>query len=378
MSEVIEDPRVYKYHIDPDRSNKIFDMYKKTQELFWVEEELDIELKTDAINWPNIDPKIKHLIVHQVAFFLIGDGRVNQTISDHIDSRIKDRELQTWYNFQKMMEDIHNITYVKLADAYVSNAKERKIVFNAVENYPVIRRKIEWLKKWLSEGNDLHRLEEDTVNELKKIRIFYNKFKELNNFIENESKIIIEPEIFKRLDEPKATLGNQIFVNVIMEGLFFQGSFCIIFWFNHTYNGKLPGLVKANEFISRDEGLHTAMGIYIYNNLIKNRLTQDQAHLIMSEAVDIETDFMTEALPSDLLNMNVKLMNEYIKFIADQLLVEMKYEKIYNVSNPFKFMEKQSMSVRMSDFFMITPTEYGSAKSNMNLDQQELNFSEDF
>ena len=157
-AESLEDSSNFRFFINPDDSNPIFKAYKKAKEIYWVEEEIDSELKKDTIQWPTIDPKIQHLIIHQVAFFLIGDGRVNQTISEHLNSRIVDREIQVWYNFQIMMEDIHNIVYVKLADTYVTDPRERKKIFNAVENFPIIKKKINWLKKWLGEGNDMHTL----------------------------------------------------------------------------------------------------------------------------------------------------------------------------------------------------------------------------
>lgn len=375
MSEPLEDKKYYKLFINPDSSESIFKAYKKAQESFWVEEEIDAELKKDSINWPSIDPRIQNLIIHQIAFFLIGDGRVNQTISDHIESRITDREVLVWYNFQKMMEDIHNIVYVKLADAYVRDAKEKNKIFNAAENFPIIKKKINWLRKWLGENNDINKLEPDTVKSVIELKNAYLAMSAIfKKEIPGDLNIL-----FNKLDEPKPMLAKQILINLIMEGLFFQGSFCIIFWVNHQYGGKLPGLTKANEFISRDEGMHTDFGIGLYIKKIMCKLPQKEVHEIMNEAVEIEIEFMEEALPSDLLNMNPVLMAKYIKFVADKLLSDLGYDTLYNVTNPFEFMKKQSVSVRISDFFMdANVSEYGHHLANSNTGDTELDFGEDF
>lgn len=364
--ELLEDPNQYRLFINPDLNDPVFSAYKKAQESFWVEEEIDSELRKDQSQWEQLDPKIQDLILHQIAFFLIGDGRVNQTISDNIDSRITNREVLLWYNFQKMMEDIHNIVYVKLADTYIRSPAEKARIFNSVENYPIIAKKINWLKKELGEGNDLFRLESSTIVTLHKLRTRYS--------IEDDSGSDDEiRDLFRRLDESRPDLYRQVFINLIMEGLFFQGSFCIIFWVNHQY-GKLPGLTKANEFISRDEGLHTMFGAKLLK-MMKHRLSSNAAHSIMDEAVKLEIEFMSEALPTGLLNMNIDLMSQYLKYVADWLLTICLYEKIYNVTNPFSFMDKQSISVRMSDFFMDgSVSEYGHHASGTTPGEQELCF----
>lgn len=358
LLEKIEDPQIYKYFIKPDKNDFAFSFYKKAQESFWVEEEIDSELKKDLVHWNTLDSKIKHLIIHQIAFFLIGDGIVNKTISENIDCRIQDRQIQLWYNFQKMMEDIHNIVYFKLCDTYITDPDEKNKILSAVENYPILEKKINWLNKWLA-YNEFHQLSENTLNLLR-------------NSVPKDS------ELWLKMSLEKPSLAHQILINLIMEGLFFQGSFCIIFWINHQY-GKLPGLTKANEWISRDEGLHTKFGITLYNTKINHRLTQDQVHQIMDEAVNIEIEFMSEALPESLLNMNINLMSEYIKFIADKILLDLKYEKKYFVNNPFKFMEKQSISVRMSDFFIDqNVSDYGHHSAGLDVEDFALDLSDDF
>lgn len=364
--EQLENPIYSRYFINPDSNNVVFKAYKKAQESFWVEEEIDSELKKDSVQWSDVKDDVKKLIINQIAFFLIGDGRVNQTISDHIDSRITDKEVQVWYNFQKMMEDIHNIVYVKLADTYVTDLMERKKLFDTVENYPAIKIMIQWIEKWLGEGNDLHKLDKDTINELNLIK------KNITN------PDLLNLSIFKKLDNHRPSLARQLLVNIIMEGLLFQASFAIIFWFNHQY-GLLPGLTKANEFISRDEGTHTDFGILLYNLRIMIKESSQVVHQMFSEATNILINHMSVGLGNGFPGMNLNLMSDYLKFVADQLLVKLRYEKLYNVSNPFKFMEKQSISVRISDFFIDqNVSEYGHHASGTVSEDHELNFDEDF
>jgi ribonucleoside-diphosphate reductase beta chain len=164
----------------------------------------------------------------------------------------------------------------------------------------------------------------------------------------------------------------------VLEGIFFSGSFCVIFWVFHQY-GKLPGLTKANEFISRDEGKHVLFDVLFYNRYITNKLSQDQAHDIVSEAVEIESQFISEALPEGLPGMNSKLMTQYIQFVADQLLQQLQYDKLFGTANPFDFMEKQSVSVRMSDFFVDgNVSEYGHHAAGTEAGDNDLDFGENF
>ena len=193
------------------------------------------------------------------------------------------------------------------------------------------------------------------------------------------SQVDLDPKIqdlFQKIDEDRPTLATIILINVIVEGLFFSGSFCAIFWLQEQ--GQLHGLGKLNELISRDEGTHTVFAIHAYNNHIINKLSQEKVHLIIREAVDIEVEFIAEALPKGMIGMNAELMAQYIKFVADNLLKELQYQTIYNVENPFPFMQKQSISVRMSDFFKSVPVEYRIAGANTTSAQQTINVDEDF
>jgi ribonucleoside-diphosphate reductase beta chain len=372
--EQLEDPKFSRLFIIPDINNPIFSIYKKLQENFWIEEEIDTELKKDEAQFQSLDPKIKKLVKFLVAFFVVGDGRVNDTISEHFDSKITDRELLTMYNWIKANEDTHNLTYVRLADAYIKDKAEKDFIFNSVENYPVIRNKINWVKKWLGEGNEFHKLSNNTINSLKEIS---KRLQATYSSLNVDSSVPELDDIVDKLNQKKVPLAMQILVNIIMEGLFFQGVFCIIFWMNSK--GILPGLCKANEFISRDEGVHTDLGIYVYNFRIQNKLPQKIVHTMFQEAIDIQIDFLSEALPTGLPGIDTASLTQYVKYIADKLLTELQYEKIYNTTNPFNFSMGQSISVRMTDFFMDSSvSEYGHHASGTKAEDQSISFSDDF
>jgi ribonucleoside-diphosphate reductase beta chain len=324
--EKLEDPKYFRYFIEPNQKNPIWKAYQQAKASFWVEEEIESELKKENVKALPIE--VQELLKHQLIFFLYGDGKVNETISEHIESRITDRELMTWYNFQKMVEDIHNITYVKLVDAYITDSKEREKMFGSIENYPSINKKINWVKQ---------------------------------NLAYNDNSV-------------KPPLAKQVLINLIMEGLFFQGSFAVIFWANEKYPGKIPGLAKANEFISRDEGQHTYVGFLVWS-ILSYKLPKDEIYKILNEAVEIEIEFMSESLTKKLPGMNIELMSEYIKFVADWICTNLKIEPLYKVLNPFKFMEKQSISIRSIDFFNdVNPSQYQFGRSGTNNNDAKLIF----
>lgn len=307
----------------PIWDNEIYEFYKKAQSLFWTDEELHVDLSKDKEAFKKLDKNIQVLVKHIIAFFAIGDIIVNETIQNRFLNRIQSRELKLWYNMQMVIEDVHSIVYAQIVEEYIP-LEERDVMFHVLENFPTIKKKIEWYNKWMND-----------------------------------------------------TLAQQIFVNIIMEGLFFSGAFCVIFWIGHQFK-TLPGLTKANEPISRDEGLHTELALFIYNKRIQNKLSEDKAYQIMKEALDIEEETMNVALPHPLPGMNINLMRQYLQYVADFLLSRMEYKKIFNVKNPFKFMEKQSVSVRITDFFHDTVSEYSLQSANTNDKDNMLDFSYDF
>jgi ribonucleoside-diphosphate reductase beta chain len=376
-SEYVESRDIFRLSMFPIKANDIWKLYKEVQEQFWVEEEIDKELAKDKKHWDELDPKIQRLVMHVLAFFAVSDGLVGEIIEDQILSRIEMREAKLWYNFKNMMEDIHNITYAKLVQTYVPDTDEMTRVLNAVEQYPVIKQKIAWIKRW-TDSDDLLL----SKSEREAVQLLLDEHDILVDTITRAGSVAQQPHsiatLRRKLKQPKTPLSRIIFIEAVLEGIFFSGSFCVIFWVFHQY-GKLPGLTKANEFISRDEGKHVLFDVLFYNRYITNKLSQDQAHDIVSEAVEIESQFISEALPEGLPGMNSKLMTQYIQFVADQLLQQLQYDKLFGTANPFDFMEKQSVSVRMSDFFVDgNVSEYGHHAAGTEAGDNDLDFGENF
>ena len=335
--EPLENPKFKKYAVLPIQDKVAWEWYKTEQKGFWVDEELNKNLALDKQQWPTLEEGAQRLIKRILAFFAVSDGIVNENIQNHLIERIQIREVQLCYNFQMMIEDVHNTVYSRLIETYINDPQERTELLDSIAHYPTIANKVKWIQKWLGTSPFASFDENVKLNLLKSIN---------GSNLSDEMSLIVE-----QLKEKRPPLARQIFINAVMEGLFFSGSFCIIFWIFHFYR-KLPGLTKANEWISRDEGMHTKFAIFLYNSRIKNRLTNQEAQTIIKEAVQLESEFIQEALPEPLNGMNATLLQQYIKFVADQLLIEMKHPPIYKVDNPFTFMEKQSVSVRSTDFFM--------------------------
>ncbi len=323
--EACEQPEIARYSAFPIRDEIAYNYYKKAIDSIWFPEHLDAELAKDQAQWPLIPEQIRAAVINVLAFFAVSDGVVNETLEDRLTGRIKSREIQLFYDFQKTMEDIHNISYSKLLEAYIKDPKEKARVFDAILNFPSIAAKIRWIHKTLGDNPSLARV---------------------------------------------------LLTNVIVEGLMFQTSFAIIFWIAELFKvpGKgsmLPGLTKANEWISRDEGLHTEFGTMMYNRC-KHRLPEAEVHEIFRGAIEAESMFARETLPTPLKGMNQDLMIQYLKFMADSLLKDLGYSKIYHNKPPqaLGFMLKQSTGYRSSDFFTTEVSEYrASATATANQDE---------
>jgi ribonucleoside-diphosphate reductase subunit M2 len=377
--EYVENPEHGRYTMFPIKYKKYFDAYKKGQAYYWVEDEINNELAKDEVDWPTLDPEIQHFLEHILAFFAVSDGIVNETLTEEVVDRIEIPEIKLWYHFQIMMEDIHNIVYSKLIDTYIKNTEHKQRLFSAIEHYPTIRKKVAWVHKWLGKENELAKLSSAVKTQIRKLKQAYQDLQKIKVIASSTSASQQDDDIetfFAQLEEPRPALAKQILINVIMEGIFFSASFCAIYWIYNQY-GKLPGLSKANEFISRDEGMHADYGIMIYRSL-KYKLSPSLVYTIMDEAVAIEADFIRSALPKGLLGMNAKLMTQYVKYVSDQLLQNLGYDKHFGDENPFPFMDKQSVSVRIGDFFTDTLTEYGHHSSGLTSNDQSLDFSEIF
>lgn len=271
----------------------IWEKYKKHEASFWTAEEID--LGDDMKDWNALNDGERHFISHVLAFFAASDGIVNENLAVNFMSEVQLPEARCFYGFQIMMENIHSETYALLIDTYIKDPKEKDRLFHAIDTVPAVKKKAEWALRWIENGS----------------------------------------------------FAERLVAFAAVEGIFFSGSFCSIFWMKKR--GLMPGLTFSNELISRDEGLHCEFACLLYG-MLKNKLTEKEVHGIISDAVAIEKEFVTEALPVDLIGMNAKLMQQYIEFVADRWLSELGYTKIYNATNPFDFMELISLQGKTNFF----------------------------
>jgi len=304
----------------PIQHDEVWQMYKKAEASFWTAEEID--LGQDLKDWENLNDGERHFISHVLAFFAASDGIVNENLAVNFMNEVQIPEARCFYGFQIMMENIHAETYSLLIDTYVKKQSEKDFLFNALENVPAVAKKGEWALKWI----------------------------ESENFTE------------------------RLIAFAAVEGIFFSGSFCSIFWLKKR--GLMPGLTFSNELISRDEGLHCDFACLLYSMLI-NKLPEERVHEIIRDAVTIEQEFVTDALPVDLIGMNAKLMSQYIEFVADRLLVSLGYNKIWNSTNPFDFMEMISLQGK-TNFFEKRVGEYQKAGVLSDKDKNVFSLDEDF
>lgn len=300
---------------------KVWEMYKKHEQSFWTAEEID--LHPDLVDWENkLNDDERHFIKHVLAFFAASDGIVNENLAVNFMSEVQIPEARCFYGFQIMMENIHSETYSLLIDAYIKDPKEKHYLFNAIETVPCVKKKADWALRWIQNGS----------------------------------------------------FAERLVAFAAVEGIFFSGSFCSIFWLKKR--GLMPGLTFSNELISRDEGLHCDFACLLYS-MLQNKMTQEQVHTIIKDAVNCEHEFVTDALPVSLIGMNARLMCQYIEFVADRLLVSLGYSKIYNAANPFDFMEMISLQGK-TNFFEKRVGEYKKAGVAQSQESQKIRFDEDF
>lgn len=323
MENVLDEPLLKenknRFVLFPIEHDDIWQMYKKAEASFWTAEEID--LNQDLADWAKLNDGERHFISHILAFFAASDGIVNENLAQAFLEKVQYAEAKCFYGYQIMMENIHSETYSLLIDTYIKNSQEKDKLFNALETVPCVAKKAEWAMKWIDNG----------------------------------------------------TFVERLLAFACVEGIFFSGSFCSIFWLKKR--GLMPGLSFSNELISRDEGLHRDFACLIYNKHIKNKLPEDKIYAMVTDAVKIEQEFIVDALPVDLIGMNSKLMSQYIEFVADHLLESLNLKKIYNVSNPFDFMELISLQGK-TNFFEKRVGEYQKA-GVMNTDKEQHKFSMD-
>jgi ribonucleoside-diphosphate reductase beta chain len=302
MSEPLLCPEEKRTNIFPIRHDGIWERYKQALSCFWVPAEVD--LSKDLEDWLRLTDDERHFVSNVLGFFAGADGIVCENLAERFGREVTILEAKFFYDFQKTMENLHNEMYSLLIQTLIGDATERQKLFRAAETIPCVHRKAQWAYKYI---------------------------------------------------ESDASFATRLVAFAVVEGVFFSGSFCAIFWLKKR--GLMPGLCAANALIARDEGLHQSFATFLYKNYVHEKLSSDLMHEIVTEAVEIEMEFITESLPVGLLGMNAQEMGEYIKFVADRLVTELGEEKIYNAANPFAFMELLSLEGK-TNFFEKRVTEY--------------------
>jgi len=313
-----ENPR--RFVILPIQYDAIWKMYKKAEASFWTAEEVD--LSKDINDWNNLKEEERYFVKHVLAFFAASDGIVNENLVEKFMQEVQVPEARCFYGFQIAIENIHSEMYSLLIDTYIKDPAEKDNLFNAIETVPAVKKKANWALNWI------------------------------NN----------------------ASYAERVIAFASVEGIFFSGSFASIFWLKKR--GLMPGLTFSNELISRDEGLHTDFACLMFHHL-KNKPSEERIVQIVSEAVEIEIEFLTDALPVKLIGMNCDLMSIYIKFVADRLLSELSCQKIYNVENPFDFMENISLDGK-TNFFEKRVGDYQKAGVMSTREENTFTLDADF
>ena len=304
----------------PIKYQDVWEMYKKQVDCFWRAEEID--LSKDLVHWDSLHQDEKHFISMILAFFAASDGIVLENLASRFMNEVQVSEARAFYGFQIAMENIHSHTYSLLIDTYIRETDEKNRLFNAIENFPCIKKKSDWAQKWIHDN--------------------------------------------------RSSFATRLVAFACIEGIFFSGAFCSIYWLKKR--GLMPGLTFSNELISRDEALHCEFAVLLYSKLVK-KIDKARIHEIIKEAVAIETEFICDALPCRLIGMNSELMTQYIQFVADRLCVQLGYKKIYNVTNCFDWMELISLEGK-TNMFERKISEYSLA--NKTKSEEIFELTEDF
>lgn len=318
--ELLLTPDVNRFVMFPIKCDDIWKMYKKQMDCFWRAEELD--LSKDLTHWDGLTSDEQYFISMILAFFAASDGIVLENLASRFMNDVQLAEARAFYGFQIMMENVHSESYSLLIDTYIKDHEQKHKLFTAIDHFPCIKRKSDWAQKWIHD----HR----------------------------------------------SSFATRLVAFACVEGIFFSGAFCSIYWLKKR--GLMPGLTFSNELISRDEALHCEFAILLYSKLSK-KIDKARIYEIIKEAVEIETEFICEALPCKLIGMNAELMSQYIRFVADRLVVQLGYKKLYNVSNPFDFMELISLEGKVNFFEKHTDSYALANKSNPDI---AFNLTEDF
>jgi ribonucleoside-diphosphate reductase beta chain len=320
MKEKILTDNPGKFVLFPIEHHDLWKYYKQQEACFWTAEEID--LQQDVYDWDNkLNADEQHFVKHVLAFFAASDGIVNENLAMNFVNEVQYTEAKFFYGFQMMMENIHSETYSLLIDSYIKDKEEQNKLFNAINNIPAIKKKADWAIKW----------------------------------IESDSFV------------------DRLVAFAAVEGIFFSGSFCSIFWLKKR--GLMPGLTFSNELISRDEGMHCDYACHLFNNHIENKISHERIKEIICGALEIEKEFILEALPVRLIGMNSELMSQYLEFVTDRLLVALGVSKVYNSENPFDFMQNIALQGK-TNFFEKRVAEYQKAGVNNGVEDLDSAFGE--
>lgn len=305
----------------PIKHDEVWQMYKKAEASFWTAEEID--LASDLNDWQRLSEDERYFIKHILAFFAASDGIVNENLVLNFMKEVQIPEARCFYGFQVAIENIHAETYSLLIDTYIKDPTERNYLFNAIETVPCVKKKADWALRWI---------------------------------------------------EHAPSFAHRLIAFAAVEGIFFSGSFCSIFWLKKR--GLMPGLAFSNELISRDEGLHCDFACLLYS-MLQNKLAESEVQAIITEAVTYEQEFVSTALPVNLIGMNSVLMCQYIEFVADRLLVALGCSKVYNATNPFDFMEMISLGSK-TNFFEKRVSEYQKVGVMSEKEKQVFGIDDEF
>jgi len=311
---LVENPN--RFVIFPIEHNDIWEYYKQHQAAFWTAEEVD--LTNDIRDWEKLTEKEQYFIKNILSFFAASDGIVNENLAENFYREVQYPEAKFFYGFQLAMENIHSLMYSLLIDTYINNPKEKDECFNAIDRLPAVQKKAKWALEWIE----------------------------------------------------KASFAERLVAFAAVEGIFFSGSFCSIFWLKSR--GIMQGLCNANSLIFKDENLHCDFAIHLLNNHLEEKPSEQRIKEILLSALEIEKEFITESLPVSLIGMNSNLMKQYLEFVVDGLLVKMGCSKEFNVEQPFKFMEQIAIETK-GNFFESRTMEYQKAKLN-----ETISFTDDF
>ena len=321
VQEPILEANNNRFVLFPIQHDDIWAFYKRAEASFWTAEEID--LASDLVDWESkLNDDEKYFIKHVLAFFAASDGIVNENLAENFLSEVQYTEAKFFYGFQIAMENVHSETYSLLIDTYIKDTKEKNHLFNAIETLDCVKKKADWALRWIDEGN----------------------------------------------------FAERLVAFAAVEGIFFSGSFCAIFWLKKR--GLMPGLSFSNELISRDEGLHCDFACLLYNEHVQNKMTEEEIRTIILDAVEIEKEFVTDAIPVRLIGMNSDSMSQYIEFVADRLLMELGCKKEYDAVNPFDFMDMISIQGK-TNFFEKRVGEYQKA-GVLGDSSQAFSLDEDF